>query len=50
MVIIATDSAADFEMDELEKMNVAYMPMSVNFGDDSYLETSLSPKTNSSKD
>ena len=38
MVIIATDSAADFEMYELEKMNVTYLPMSVNFGDDSYLE------------
>ena len=38
MVIIATDSAADFEMHELEKMNVTYLPMSVNFGGDSYLE------------
>ncbi len=38
MVIIATDSAADFEMYELEKMNVTYMPMSVSFGDDHYLE------------
>lgn len=38
MVIIATDSAADFEMHELEKMNVYYLPMSVSFGDDNYLE------------
>lgn len=38
MVIIATDSAADFELTELEKMNVAYLPMSVNFGEDNYLE------------
>lgn len=38
MVIIATDSAADFEMHELEKMNVHYLPMSVSFGDDNYLE------------
>lgn len=38
MVIIATDSAADFEMDELKRMNIAYLPMSVSFGDDHYLE------------
>ena len=38
MVIIATDSAADFEMEELKKMNVTYMPMSVMFGEDQYLE------------
>ena len=38
MVIIATDSAADFEMEELEKMDVAYLPMSVSFGEDHYLE------------
>ncbi len=38
MVIIATDSAADFEMEELKKMNVAYLPMSVMFGEDQYLE------------
>ena len=38
MVIIATDSAADFEMYELEKMNVTYLPMSVSFGEDNYLE------------
>ena len=38
MVIIATDSAADFELYELEKMNVVHMPMSVSFGDDHYLE------------
>ena len=38
MVIIATDSAADFEMPELQKMNVTYLPMSVSFGEDNYLE------------
>ena len=38
MVIIATDSAADFEMHELEKMNVYYLPMSISFGEDNYLE------------
>ncbi len=38
MVIIATDSAADFEMEELQRMNVAYLPMSVYFGEDHYLE------------
>ena len=38
MIIIATDSAADFELEELQKMNVEYLPMSVSFGDDSYLE------------
>ena len=38
MVIIATDSAADFELYELEKMNVVHMPMSVYFGEDHYLE------------
>lgn len=38
MIIIATDSAADFEMPELEKMNVTYLPMSVSFGEDTYLE------------
>lgn len=38
MVIIATDSAADFEMEELKKMNVAYMPMSVYFGENHFLE------------
>ena len=38
MVIIATDSAADFEMSELEEMNVTYMPMTVCFGEDQYLE------------
>ena len=34
MVIIATDSAADFEMEELKKMNVTYLPMSVMFGEE----------------
>lgn len=38
MVIIATDSAADFELEELEQMHVVYMPMTVRFGEDEYLE------------
>ena len=38
MVIIATDSAADFEMAEMEKMNITYFPNSVSFGDESFLE------------
>ena len=38
MVIIATDSAADFELNELEKLNITCMPMSVSFGDKNYLE------------
>lgn len=38
MVIIATDSAADFELDELEKMDIICLPMSVSFGENTYLE------------
>lgn len=38
MVIIATDSAADFELEELEKLRITCMPMSVTFGDKTYLE------------
>jgi len=38
MVIIATDSAADFELEELEQMHVVHMPMTVRFGEDEYLE------------
>ena len=38
MVKIVTDSAADFEVAELEKMNVTCLPMSVYFGDKHYLE------------
>lgn len=38
MVIIATDSAADFELEELREMNITCIPMSVSFGDDNYLE------------
>ena len=38
MVIIATDSAADFELEELEKMNITCIPMSVSFGNETYLE------------
>ena len=38
MVIIATDSAADFELEELEKMNITCFPMSVSFGNENYLE------------
>ncbi len=38
MVIIATDSAADFELKELEDLNIVCLPMSVSFGDKNYLE------------
>ena len=38
MVIIATDSAADFELDELKEMNITCLPMSVSFGENTYLE------------
>ena len=38
MVIIATDSAADFEVKELKEMNIEYFPNTVSFGNDSYLE------------
>ncbi|MBR6089529.1 MAG: DegV family protein [Anaerolineaceae bacterium] len=38
MVIIATDSAADFELDELKEMNISCLPMSVSFGENTYLE------------
>ena len=38
MVIIATDSAADFELNELEEMNIACLPMSISFGENTYLE------------
>lgn len=38
MVIIATDSAADFELEELKEMNITCLPMSVTFGDEVYLE------------
>ncbi len=38
MVIIATDSAADFELEELEKLNITCFPMSVSFGNENYQE------------
>ncbi len=38
MVIIATDSAADFELNELEELNITCLPMSVSFGENNYLE------------
>ena len=38
MVKIVTDSAADFEPYELEKLNVTCLPMSVYFGERHYLE------------
>ncbi len=45
MVIIATDSAADFELEELQKMNVTYLPMSVIFGEEQFLENISISKT-----
>ena len=38
MVIIATDSAADFELWELKEKNITCLPMSVSFGDQVFLE------------
>ena len=38
MVIIATDSAADFELRELKEKNITCLPMSVSFGDQVFLE------------
>ena len=38
MVIIATDSAADFEPDELRQLNITCIPMSVSFGNENFLE------------
>ena len=38
MVIIATDSAADFELRELREMKITCLPMSVSFGSRVYLE------------
>lgn len=38
MVIIATDSASDLELNEYEQLNIVHLPMSVSFGDDNYLE------------
>lgn len=38
MVKIVTDSAADFEVEELKALNVECLPMSVYFGDEHYLE------------
>lgn len=38
MVRIFIDSAADFEPDELERMNITCIPISVYFGDKEYLE------------
>ena len=38
MLKICTDSAADFEVEELERLNITCLPMSVYFGNDHYLE------------
>lgn len=38
MVKIVTDSAADFEPFELEKLNIKCLPMSVYFGEEHFLE------------
>ena len=39
MIRIVTDSAADFEIAEYQKMNVACIPLTVMFGDAEYQET-----------
>ena len=38
MIRIITDSAADFEPQELEKLNITCIPLSVHFGDTEYQE------------
>lgn len=38
MVRIITDSAADFEPFELERLNIECIPLTVIFGDDEYQE------------
>lgn len=38
MIRIITDSAADFEQNELEKLNITCIPLSVSFGDTAYQE------------
>ncbi len=38
MVRIITDSAADFEPQELEKLGVTCIPLTISFGDDDYQE------------
>lgn len=45
MVKIITDSAADFEPQELEKLNVICVPMQVAFGEDVYKENENLTKT-----
>ena len=36
MVKIITDSASDFEPNELKKLMIDCIPLSVNFGDEEY--------------
>lgn len=38
MLQILTDSAADFEPDEMKKLNIRYVPLIVSFGDTEYQE------------
>ena len=45
MVRIITDSAADFEPQELESKNIACIPLTVSFGDDEYQENVNLDKT-----
>ena len=39
MIRIVTDSAADFELAELQAMDITLIPLNVSFGDREYLET-----------
>ena len=39
MVRIITDSAADFEIEDIKKLGISVIPLSVFFGDDEYQET-----------
>ncbi|MBO5733910.1 MAG: DegV family protein [Clostridia bacterium] len=38
MVQILTDSSADFELHEFKELNVKYIPLTVNFGEEEYKE------------
>ena len=39
MIRIVTDSAADFELAELQEKNITLIPLTVSFGEQDYLET-----------
>ena len=45
MVRIITDSAADFEPEELQRLNITCIPLTVSFGDEVYQENVNLSKT-----